>query len=361
MTASRTGLIWPAVIVTGAVFWLLHALGLLPGAALDLVSRGWPAVLVAVGLMLLFGRRVRFGNLLSIILAAGITGGVVAAAFGQQSDKFITENEKAFNQPIDPQISTLKIVLNTLNTEVTIAPPEGPAPAITAAFTGSRDSEITSEYTVDGTTGTFTLVESQNASIPSLSGLGRGRLTVKLPASPAMTRVDLSVNGRNGTIRLENVSAPLVDVTLASAAGVIDPGTLPASVATLTITSAGPLELGRLPAAVDTLSLNVTGSVNFDGTGSSLRNMTVNATGPVEIRLPDRSGLIGDIKSGGSVTLSVPPTIAASIRLAGGAANNTLFNQADYILTIDQVLVSRRSNEPQMQIRIDTSGQVTIQ
>ena len=65
MTSQRMSLFWPLLIIVVAALWLLQALGTLPAPVADLIVRALPIVLVATGLMLLLGRRVRFGNILS--------------------------------------------------------------------------------------------------------------------------------------------------------------------------------------------------------------------------------------------------------------------------------------------------------
>src|SRR5439155_4022713 len=87
MTGRRLSLVWPLLIIAAAVVWLLYALGVLPASIGDLIGRAWPLVLVLVGLMLFLGRRVRFGNVLSIVLCAILVGAVVSTAYSQQSSK----------------------------------------------------------------------------------------------------------------------------------------------------------------------------------------------------------------------------------------------------------------------------------
>jgi Putative adhesin len=298
MISRRLSIVWPLLIVVAAVVWLMQAVGTLPAAIADLIGRGWPIILVLVGLMLLLGRRVRFGNVISIVVCALLVGGVVTAAYSQQSGKVRTENHKTLEQAIDPGMTNLKIDLTTLITDIEIIPDA--ASSITADFTGSKESTITNDYQVEGKSGTFTLVETQTSAIPSLEALGKGKLTLHVPNSLTLDQV--KVTGREG-------------------------------------------------------------EMIFDASTVTLKNLTLaTGSGNVTIKLPDKSGLIGDIKTGsGSVVVQVPKTIAANLTLRGAGSGNVEYNPADYVLDVNRVLISKRAPEPQMQITVDAGGKITVQ
>ena len=40
---------------------------------------------------------------------------------------------------------------------------------------------------------------------------------------------------------------------------------------------------------------------------------------------------------------------------------NVEYNQSDYTLSIESILVSKRPGDPQMQITVDATGKITIQ
>jgi hypothetical protein len=298
MTSRRLSVVWPLLVLAGAVVWLLHAAGTLPPAIADLIARAWPVALVLVGLMLLLSRRVRFGNLISIVVCAVLVGGVVTAAYSQQSTRVRTENSETLNQPVEASTTNLKIVLTTLITEVVLAPDA--ESAINGEFVGSRESTLTSDYQLDGNVGTFTLVEMQSSAIPSLEAVGKGKLTLHVPRSLTIDQITLT--GREGDITLDASAATVKNLALSTGSG----------------------------------------------------NITV--------KLPDKAGLIGDIKTGrGDVLVVVPKTIAANITLRGAGASNAEYNPSDYVLDVNRVLISKRAPEPQMQITIDASGKVSVQ
>ena len=298
MTANRISVVWPLLILASGALWTLQALGVLPNAATDLIGRGWPILMVLVGLMLFLGRRARFGNLIAFVLCILLTGGVVVTAYNQQSGKLRTENSKPLNQPLDPNIKSVKLVLNTLTTEIEVTP--GSAGSITGEYKGSKESVITSDYQVDGSVGTFTFNEAPGSAIPALESVGRGKLTLTLPKG--VTIDELTLTGREG-------------------------------------------------------------SVQFDATGTTIKTLALNMSGgDLNVKLPDKPGLIADIKTGrGDASVEIPKTIAANVALLGGGSGNPEYSQADYTLSIERVLVSKRATDPQMQISVEASGKITIQ
>jgi hypothetical protein len=302
MISSRLGrfsIVWPLLIIAAAVVWGMYLIGSLPVTLVDLIERSWPVLLVLVGLMLLLGRRVRFGNVISIVVCAVLVGGVLTTAYSQQASKFRTENRKPFNQPIDPGVTNVKIIANTLITEVEIALDKSSKPTISGEFVGSRESLVTSDYQVDGSTGTFTLVETQSNAIPSLESVGRGKLTLRLPVGVTIDQI--SITGRDG-------------------------------------------------------------SLSFDAVDATIKNLSIAMGGDLNVKLPGKGSLIGDLKTErGSVVLQIPGSIAADIALHGGGADNLEYNRADYTLSAEKVLVSRRAADAQMQISVNAPGKITVQ
>jgi hypothetical protein len=232
---------------------------------------------------------------------------------------------------------------------------------IKADFAGSRQSVVTSNFAADGANGTFTLLEARDTT-PSLQASGRGKLTLTLPSSPTLTQLSLTINGNAGNVTINAATSVLSELTVQSKTGKIILSALPQNITTLNIGSTGDLDLGALPTNLANLNLNLpSGNVTFDATNTALKNLTLTTgAGNVDLKLTQQSGLIAQIKTPGDVTVTIPASIAANIQLVGNAANNVVFNQNDYILNIEKVLVSRRSSEPQMNLRIE-SGKATIQ
>jgi len=366
MSLRRFSIFWPLLIMLVAALWLAQSLGGLSGPGVDLAMRAWPSLLVAAGLILLLGRRIRFGNMLAVVLAVVLVGGVYAVAFSQAGTHLANDNHKPFTQVVDPAIKTVKVVINSLATEIDIVPGDSALPAVTGEFVGSKASVINSDYQVDGTNGTFTLDETRASVIPSLESLGRGTLKLSLPVAAQLTQLSVSVTGQSGDVTFDAGGTVLSDLTIQANEGNVTINTLPASLTAMTVVSpAGTVKMGTLPASLATLAITTKGGadspLDLDASAAALQNLSIaGGASNVTLKVPDKPGLIGDIKTSGTVTITVPPDIAANFKLVGNAVNSPTYNQGDYILNIDKVLVSRRSSQSQMQITVD-AAQVTVQ
>jgi hypothetical protein len=295
-----SNLIWPFLILLAAAFWLLNALGALPPVFIDLLKRGWPALLVLFGLMLLLGRRFRFGNLLAVATSILLIGGVVTVAYNQQSGKMREDYVEPVAYTLGPEVTSIQATLNLLQTAIEIRPANAGERTITGKFTGSLESLVTSDFRVsaDGLA-TFTLREAQRNAVPLLEQVGKGKLTLFVPSGIAISQ--LIITGREGDLTLDASSA----------------------------------SIKRLSVTLDAGNMNVS--------------------------LANESGLIGDLKTGrGDVTVAIPPQLAAQITLRGSGADSPQFSGEVYTLRIDKVLVPKRAADPQMQLTIDAAGSATI-
>ncbi len=292
-------LFWPVLIIGAGAFWLLLALGRLPPVIMDLVQRGLPVALVAFGLMLLLGRRLRLGNLIALVLSSVLLGGVMVTAYSQQSGRIRQDYIEEINQVLGPEVRSVRLNVSTLLTEIELRTVPSGQPSIFGEFTGSRESLVSATYRVEGSVSLVIVQETQRNAIPSLDAIGRGKLVLAMPAG--LTLDELSISGREG-------------------------------------------------------------NVSLDAAAINLRKLTLNMqAGNLTVKLSDQPGLIGDLKTGrGEVIVEIPKTLAAQITLRGAGADNPQYSDTDYILGINKVLVPRRTTQIQMQLAIDTPGRVTI-
>ncbi|HRE46664.1 MAG TPA: hypothetical protein PLD47_02985 [Aggregatilineales bacterium] len=284
----------PGVVILGAAFvWLLASLNRLPPVMGDLLGRGYPAILIMLGLMLLIGRRVRFGNALAVGLTGIFVVGVAVIAYNRQSGEFREDYSEPIAFTVLPEIRTITATVTMGRTEITIKPAPAGDRRITGIFTGSLESLVTADFQVSGTTATFTLIERSRSAVPLLDQVGRGRLTLFLPEGT--TFETLTVIGTDGDIGFEG----------------------------------------------ETLAFR----------GVSLRT----GQGSIKATFPALPGVIGDlIAPRGAVQITIPSTIAAQIALRGGGASTPHFPNERYTLRIDNVLVPK--TDAQMQVTIEGSA-----
>jgi hypothetical protein len=297
--APAFNIFWPVAIILIAAYWLVRAAGALPPAVLDISDRSLPVLLVAFGLILLVGRRVRYGNVIALVVCALLVGGVTAVAYTQRGNQFSTAYKRLFPATALPaNVKNIKITISTLGTQVEIQHAVTGQRGLSGLFEGSQESAVDLTFAAD--TNTYTFTETHLNSLPLLISVGKGKLTLQLPDDVIID--DLTFNGHDGDL------------------------TFDASTSTIT-------------------SLNLTlGSGNMD------------------VRLSDKPGLIGNISTGhGDVTLQVPTTADAQINLFGGGAGNPTYDNVTYLFTRDNQLKPQRDPaNPKMQIKIDTSGHITI-
>jgi hypothetical protein len=79
----RGGFVWPLILITLGVIFLLSNLGMLSWNVWDLIWRLWPVLLIAIGLDILFGRRSAVGTLIVLLLVIVLVGGLVWYAVAQ--------------------------------------------------------------------------------------------------------------------------------------------------------------------------------------------------------------------------------------------------------------------------------------
>lgn len=280
-----TRLIWPLLLAGVAIVWLLGATGALPAVALDLIRRGWPALLVALGLLLLLGRRVRFGSALAVILSAGLAGGVMAYAYNQQRGQYREDYREPVDVAIGPEVTTIHADLSLLQTDVEIRAAPAADRAIRGEFVGSLESQISVDFSVEGGAGTLTLRETSRNPVPMLERVGRGRLTLSVPSGIVFEAITLSA--------------------------------------------------GQSAAALDL-------------SAASVRKLSVALhSGNIDVRFGAEPGLIGDLRTGaGDAVVTIPPNVAAEIALRGEGA--VAFDEDQYTRRIDNVLVPRAPAQMQI-------------
>jgi len=79
----RGGFVWPLILITAGVIFLLNNLEVLSWGVWDALWRLWPLLLIAIGLDILFGRRSALGSLLALVLIVALIGGAVLYAVMQ--------------------------------------------------------------------------------------------------------------------------------------------------------------------------------------------------------------------------------------------------------------------------------------
>jgi hypothetical protein len=242
--------------------------------------------------------------MIALLVCIVMVGGMVVVAYNQQSSKLSTAYQILDNEPkpqLGPDVKTVNINITSLTTQIEIDPADPAVHVLTVHFQGSQESRAALNYSQDGAVGTYNYVETPANAIPMLEAVGKGKLTVQLPAGVIIDQ--LTISGREGDLA-------------------------------------------------------------FDSSTSTINRISVSmGNGNITAKLGDKAGLIGDFKTGrGDISVEVPKTLIAQFQLLGGGASNPVFNAGDYIITRDNFLKSQRDpNNPQITITITTDGKITVQ
>lgn len=218
---KRTNLLLGVILAAAAVIVLLRSLEVLPLGPADIAARAWPALLIFVGLASLLAQRMAFGRLLALIISAGLVVGVAFAAYSSQSGELKTDQRINLEELVPDMdlsgVTLLEIGLETLATDVELLSSDSPEPRITGEFVGSLASSISATFTVqpDGRA-SFILREEREEQLPPLDAVGRGRLSLQIPANIALA---FAFRGDDGDILFNMSDLSLERLTIDLARG----------------------------------------------------------------------------------------------------------------------------------------------
>ena len=221
MTTTRRSIMWPLLIIAIGCVWLLMVTGAFPEAVGDLLLRSWPALLVLFGLDLLFGRRRlrvlgRSIEISLIVLAALLAAlaGVIWLAYANQADTLRTDNTASFRETISAEVQQVRVIVEVDRVGVTIGPELDGERDVIAEFAGSRESDVSMDWIVEGDIGTLAIRETHPNRIPKLKDYGRGTLAISLPPDVVIQQV--SIDGGRGDVKgdLLPLRVQRIDVTV---------------------------------------------------------------------------------------------------------------------------------------------------
>lgn len=221
MTIARRQVMWPLLMIIVGGIWLLMVAGALPEAVGDILLRSWPALLFLLGFDVLFGRR-RFRflgrsidlNVVGILLTAVMLGVMIAVAYQHQANTLRVDHFQQLVQELEPEVEQIRIAIHVQRTSVDISTLPDDSQEIRTEFSGSRESDVVMEWAVEGDTGHLTIDETYRHAIPKLEDIGRGTLTIQLPAGASVEQ--LVINGDRGDLKadLDQLRVQQIDVAV---------------------------------------------------------------------------------------------------------------------------------------------------
>lgn len=161
-TRRRGGFVWPLILISAGVIFLLNNMGLLSWNVWDGLWRMWPVLLIAIGLDILFGRRSGIGSLIALVLIVAVIGGAVWFAATQVP--FLTGQTLTTNQ-IAQQLgdaTSADVQINFSVGSLRIGALRDSGNLIEGTIGAGPGETITSDYHVDGSVARYQL-KSQGA------------------------------------------------------------------------------------------------------------------------------------------------------------------------------------------------------
>ncbi len=223
MTTTRRSLMWPLIVIAVGSIWLLMVAGAFPEAVGDILLRAWPALLIIFGFDVLLGRRrlrvLRWNvemSVLGFVATALLLAGVVWFAYREQADVLRTDNVQTFSESLPETVGRVRLDIVLDRTTVTVTPAQDDARLLGAVFTGSRESDVSMGWTVEGDTGVLAVSETHPDAIPKLEDYGRGTLAVTLPPGVVVERFELDGKGGDVTIDLQPIHMEQIAVSVGS-------------------------------------------------------------------------------------------------------------------------------------------------
>lgn len=215
---SRINWLWPLLLIAAALLWIAQGTGILPMAIADWIARGWPVVLIVIGLHgLLGGARLRFVNVLIVAGAVLLLGGIIVTAYNRQSDQLRQDYKASFAQKIGSDANSVLLDVTTLATQLDISATDAAdGRAVEAQFVGSPASVFTGSYQVSNGVGVTTLRENHPETLPALTAAGRGKLTVRLPVGLPIDTLKIRGSAGNLALDLSGVIVRTLDIQVQS-------------------------------------------------------------------------------------------------------------------------------------------------
>ena len=197
--AVRRNVLWGVLAVAGGAVWLGLTAGVFPPGLADLIGRGWPALLVAVGLGMLLRGRLPFSGVIALALTGAVVINVALVAYSSRAGQVREDQRVPISVPLSEGVTLLTLDIGSLATDVQISFDASLDRAVMGEFVGSTESLITADYAEDGARATYTLREVQPNAIKMLEAVGRGNLILRVPADLGL---DIALRTEQGGVLL---------------------------------------------------------------------------------------------------------------------------------------------------------------
>jgi hypothetical protein len=192
----RVNPIWGLILLLVAALLAARALGAIPAGLFDLIVRGWPVLLVLIGLTTLLRDRLPFSGLIALILSLILVVGLGAYALNSRAAERREDNRQPLMQALPADVSLLRVRVRVLSTDVELLRALDSTPQVSGEFVGSVDNQVDMGFEVlPDNSVTLTLDETRAGGFPFLETAGRGALQLELPPDVPMDVEFISDDG----------------------------------------------------------------------------------------------------------------------------------------------------------------------
>jgi hypothetical protein len=192
----RVNPIWGLILLLVAALLAARALGAIPAGLFDLIVRGWPVLLVLIGLTTLLRDRLPFSGLIALILSVILVVGLGAYALNSRAAERREDNRQPLIQALPADVSLLRVRVRVLSTDVELLRALDSTPQVAGEFVGSVDNQVDMGFEVlPDNSVTLTLDETRAGGFPFLETAGRGALQLELPPDVPMDVEFISDDG----------------------------------------------------------------------------------------------------------------------------------------------------------------------
>ncbi len=208
MQTRRPRVIFPLILITAGVLLLLSNLNLLPLSFWDIAARGWPLVLILIGLQIIFGRQSRVAALAIVALWILLVAGALWFAFTPSN---AAPNAAMTTATISEPLGEIKTAVINLDLGVSTTTIKALGAdsndLASGAYQHAQGTRLDKKYQVVGSEGRLSLDEEGFFFV----GIPHSRLDLGLSSRvPLQLKIDGGVG--NATLDLSELNAPTIDI-----------------------------------------------------------------------------------------------------------------------------------------------------
>jgi hypothetical protein len=160
----RNEIAGPIFMVGLGLIFLLSSLNVIGWGAWDTLWRLWPILLVSIGLEIIIGRRSLWVSIVSVVLILAVLGGVVWL-FGPQPIRGEGLVDNLVNQPLE-DIQQAEVVISPAIGDLDVVASRDPGVLISGDVSTGKHQEVFTDYEISGTTGYFEINSKSAVSFP---------------------------------------------------------------------------------------------------------------------------------------------------------------------------------------------------